>query len=151
MARIELNTINANKPPRITTTNATANAYQSNRVNRDRQRAMTKTTPPMRQSIGVTVRISIQNRGVVDHPSLELLCAYHTEVPMSQTAEQTSNATESINGETRLRPRERIFTFYPTLCKKVCPKNPLRETFTTPPPALWAREFVRTSSSLARA
>jgi len=55
-----------------------------------------------KQTAGVTISISIQNKGVADQSFLKPLVAYHTQALATQTLEQISSATDSATPGTIL-------------------------------------------------
>jgi len=63
------------KVPRVTGKNAAANAHLSSRENRDCLHASLKIMPSLKQIAGVTITISIQNKGVADQSPLKPLVA----------------------------------------------------------------------------
>ena len=65
----------ASKVPRLTGSNAASNAPQTSRENRVRLRASARIMPMLKQIAGVTITISIQNKGVADQSLLKALVA----------------------------------------------------------------------------
>ena len=75
MLNTTLTAQNDSSDPRVTGSNVAANAHHSIIPNWQRFRASTKIMPPAKQIAGVTVTVSIHNKGVADQSLLNPLVA----------------------------------------------------------------------------
>ena len=88
--------------PTVTGTNAAANAHRFSCENRRCLRLSIKIRTIEKHIAGVTISISIQNRGVADQSCLKPLVAYQTPTLAAQPNEQMSSATDNADEETCL-------------------------------------------------
>ena len=86
---------NARAVPMVTGSDAAANAHQPIGVSFERLRASTRINPMAKQIAGLTITVSIQNKGVADQFDLNPVVAQYSMAPTSQRVEVTRSAIGS--------------------------------------------------------